>query len=76
MELSGSYRKTPIMGWCSDSDKTSKRKANRKYRHREKNAIEKDSEVIPLKREVTNVYDFAKDGKGYMQNPKPEWLRK
>ena len=65
--MSRSRRKSPIIGVGSRSDKQDKRNANRKLRRRVKETIKtQDSETIdelPILREVSNVYDFTKDGK-------------
>lgn len=66
--MSRSYRKTPKCGWTTaDSDKKSKQHANRKFRKINKQILAKDPEAdLKLIREVSNVYDFRKDGKQYL----------
>lgn len=71
-----SYRKTPIVGNASDSEKMDKRKANRQLRKAVKDMLYKSRllqeeilidvmERLPKLREVSNVWDFEKDGKHY-----------
>lgn len=78
--MSHSYRHTPIIGYCSHSDKPGKSKANRALRVAERKAFaactDFDSLIMPILREVSNVWDFPKDGKGYMKNWKEESYRK
>jgi len=63
--MSRSKRKTPIYGIStSESDDWWKRKANRKHRHRVKEALA-TGEEIPLVRETSDVYGSPKDGKQY-----------
>lgn len=65
--MSRSRRKKPIAGIAGgtshESEKWDKQKANRKLRHRVKEAIEGEEEVLPAQREVSNVWSFYKDGK-------------
>lgn len=75
--MSRSYRKTPISGiTIGDSEKWDKQKANRKLRHKVKEAVEKDAEVLPERREVSNVYMFWKDGKHWFDPETTTVLRK
>ena len=85
--MSRSYRHTPIAGCaCGASDKYDKRLANRRLRHKTNRILMCDVEalaetVYPLMREVSNVWDFVKDGKEYFGNEDNEdwqskWLRK
>lgn len=72
--MSRSFRHTPIIGNAGTSDKDSKRDANRCARHSVRQALRTtltndadfDALVLPLTREVSNVYDFSKDGRHYM----------
>jgi|10_taG_2_1085330.scaffolds.fasta_scaffold05240_10 hypothetical protein len=64
--MSRSRRKEPYVGHCADSDKQDKRKANRKHRRVIKEALRKeDPETVEFKllKEVSNEWDFSKDGK-------------
>lgn len=64
--MSRSYRKTPIMGWTTAvSEKQDKRKANRAFRRQTKTAIASNKEPPFSIRQVSDVWCFAKDGKGY-----------
>jgi hypothetical protein len=65
--MSRSRRKTPIGGHASESEKQDKRKANRKFRRREKNMIKKGNyDNLPVNmNEIINVWDMGKDGKAY-----------
>jgi hypothetical protein len=63
--MSRSYQKSPVI--APNSNKAFKRQANRRLRHqtrallyREGNA---ESLVFKIAREVSNIYDSAKDGK-------------
>lgn len=76
--MSRSARKTPIRGvTTASSEKQDKRLANRKFRRLVKTSLKNDSEVLPLIREVSNVYGFEKDGKLYFDSRKfPKSMRK
>ena len=79
--MSRSYRKTPIIGNCADSDKKDKREYNKSLRELTKIAFRKGQlDNIPLYKLDGNhndIWDWAKDGKHYF-NPKkhPELMRK
>lgn len=61
--MSRSRKKNPFCGIAiADSEKMDKRLANRAWRRRVRVAIQ-TGRVIPLQREVSEVYMFAKDGK-------------
>ncbi len=65
--MSRSKRKTPITGITTcESEKQDKRKANRKLRRKTREEIKKGNDTLPLLREVSNVWDFGKDGKWYL----------
>lgn len=66
--MSRSFQKTPITGYTTArSEKDDKRRANRRHRTAVKRILrtELEPETLPLLREVSNVYTFAKDGKQY-----------
>lgn len=65
--MSRSRKRTPITGICvADSEKDSKRIANRAFRRISKELIKNDAaDSLPILREVSNVWDWAKDGKRY-----------
>ncbi len=63
--MSRSYKKTPIYGHtCAKSDKKDKQLANRKHRHTNKTLVRQGKEPKEL-RELSNEWDFNKDGKWY-----------
>lgn len=65
--MSRSRKRNPITGICkADSEKKDKQIANKKFRRIGKEIIKNKSDsTLPKMREVSNVYDFAKDGKRY-----------
>ena len=66
--MSRSKRKTSIHGiTMAESEKTDKLAANRKYRRTLKQKLEAEPEApLPVVRELSNVWSFAKDGKQYL----------
>lgn len=77
--MSRSRKKTPVRGVTSaKSEKADKRDANRALRRRVRATLSVDPapEVVPLPREVRNLWTMAKDGKYYLQKPRPKDLRK
>lgn len=78
--MSRSRRKTPKIGIAAGrrvSEKYDKRKANRKFRKRAKEAIQKDGEPPVRMEEVSDVWGMAKDGKVPIDPKKyPELMRK
>jgi len=77
--MSRSLRKTACGGFTkSMSEKYDKQLANRRYRATVKEAIHHNREM-PKVRELSNVWDFNKDGKtwfGEMQYDPDEYWRK
>jgi len=77
--MSRSYRHTPVIGNCSHSDKPGKVNANRTLRTHVRQALRNcddfDGLVLPLLREVSNVWSFPKDGKHRM-DPKGAYFAK
>jgi hypothetical protein len=67
--MSRSYRKHLVAGHSGcRSEKKDKQIANRKLRHRVKLVMKKDVEsevLLPVLREVSDVWCMGKDGKGY-----------
>ena len=68
--MARSHLYTPVTGnTLASSEKKDKRIANRRERRRVRQIVnacslsEFDSLVLPLKRELSNVWDFDKDGK-------------
>jgi hypothetical protein len=78
--MSGSRRKTPISGiTTAASEKQDKRLANRRLRRAVKQALHAVDypEVLPHRRELTNPWTMAKDGKRWFDPRRfPEVLRK
>lgn len=67
--MSRSKKHTPIHGHTtSTSEKEDKQRANRAYRHKVNVALKQEDEVLPELKEVSDVWDFAKDGKQYDPN--------
>jgi hypothetical protein len=64
--MSRSYIKNKIVGYTKkESEKRDKTIANKRYRRLVKVRISKKSEILPLIREVSNIWSFDKDGKHY-----------
>jgi len=64
--MSRSRKKNPVKGITSaDSEKEDKRNANRKFRRKIKQEVNKGKEQLPEIRELSNVWEFDKDGKRY-----------
>ena len=74
--MSRSRRKTTISGiTTAATEKADKRQANRVERRRVKSVLisKPEVEVLPAKREMSDVWSMAKDGKIYFaatENPK------
>jgi hypothetical protein len=69
--MAHSFRHTPVIGiTTARSDKPGKKVASRKLRKRVRMALlecpDFDNLVVPLQREVSDVWDFPKDGKRRM----------
>ncbi len=82
--MSRSFRHTPVIGnACASSDKPGKQIANRTLRTHVRMTLRKclrncadfDNLLVPLLREVSNVWSFPKDGKHRM-NPNGSYYRK
>ena len=83
--MSNSYKHTPICGYSkAESDKKDKRFANRNLRRESKETINTalnndalDGLVVPIMREVSCIWTFAKDGKQFFDPLKhPKEMRK
>jgi len=78
--MARSRKKTPIAGIASaKSEKADKLAAHRKERRKVRSRLSTDAEpeILPHRREVGNVWSFAKDGKKYQTGrPDPRDLRK
>jgi len=78
--MSASRKKTPISGiTTAASEKQDKGLANRRVRRAVKQALHavEDPEVLPHRRELTDPWTMAKDGKRWFDAHRfPEVLRK
>ena len=75
--MSRSRRKLKIRGNTSAaSEKQSKLKANRKLRRLTKETLKKGREAVPLLREISDHWNFEKDGKKYDPALSEKQLRK
>ncbi len=78
--MSRSRRRTPVCGiTTARSEKADKVAAHRRERRRVHVAlgVEPAREVLPHRRELSNVWSYAKDGKQYLgPRTRPEYLRK
>lgn len=61
-------QKTPKFGNCAYSDKEGKRRANRRLRRKNRIEISKESEGFSILRDVSDVWNFLKDGKHFSKN--------
>jgi hypothetical protein len=78
--MARSYRHNPIIGMTTArSEKEDKRYANRTLRAACREALvnceDYDALVMPLMREVANVWSFAKDGKQRMRPDCPHFAK-
>lgn len=72
--MSRSVRRTPIAGLDPQcSEKEAKREANRRLRRAVRQALHRGVEILPLLREVSNVWGFPKDGKRWFGSGGPPW---
>lgn len=74
-----SIRKTPIMGHTkARSEKKDKQLTHKKFRRHNKLAIKAGrlERIWDEMTEAYNTWSMAKDGKGYVRNPEPKWMRK
>ena len=81
--MSRSFRKRPFIGaTTATTEKFERRHANRALRRQnniriEQVSLENPDATLLHKREVTNVWDFSKDGKFRFDPQKhQEWMRK
>ncbi len=79
--MSRSFRHTPIIGRSTAvSDQPFKKFANRKLRQQVRMAIlecqDFDNLVVPLQREVSDVWVFPKDGKCHLSSKDCDLYRK
>lgn len=74
-----STRKTPIGGMTTaPSDKQDKRIANRRFRRKSRLAMSQEREPPFSIRQVSDPWDFNKDGKSrwFGYHPEEEWWRR
>lgn len=75
--MSRSRKKTPYFSYSVRiSEKYDKRIANRRLRKAVKLAIFRGDEIIPIMREISNVWDMVKDGKHYVSDIDEKYMRK
>jgi hypothetical protein len=76
--MSHSRRKKPIISLWANSDKQAKRLANRALSIAIRRAINHELDLMPELREVSDEWDFPKDGPKRYYNSKesPEIMRK
>ena len=75
--MSRSRRKNKIRGnTTAASEKRAKQKANRKIRRLSKESLKRGREVLPLRNEVSDKWNFGKDGKSYYPRLSEKELRK
>lgn len=64
--MSRSKRKTPILPNCNiSSEKSEKQKANRRLRRIAKEKLAVAGEDLPQKKEISDIWNWGKDGKSY-----------
>lgn len=69
--MSRSIKKTPITGFTTaTTEKSNKRKANRKLRRVIKVEVKTDDKPLSTMKEISNVWAFNKDGKQFLKKPK------
>ncbi len=65
-KMSRSRRKLPIIGNClASSEKEEKIKANRKLRRLVKTKLSRSNIELPQLKEISNKWNWPKDGKSY-----------
>ncbi len=68
--VSMSRKHVPIWGIAGGSDKQDKRKANRALRRLVRESLGAGRDVLPVMREVSDVWVWSKDGKCYWRPDK------
>ena len=77
--MAHSRKRTPILSiTCAASEKDDKRKANRAERRRVRVALGQsaDADTLPHRREISDPWAMAKDGKRYWVGANSRDLRK
>ena len=73
--MSRSRRKSPFVGnTCAESEKQDKRMANRALRRKSKQG--ENLEIVVDRRQISDVWCFAKDGKQRIGTSDSKWMRK
>ena len=73
--MSRSVRKTPIRGFCANSEKGDKQKSNKCLRRKCKQLLKDEDSVLPIRKEVSDIWAMAKDGKTKIDK-NSKWMRK
>ena len=75
--MSRSYKKSPCLTWCGNTNKLSKRTCNRMFRRLAKIRLAKGRDLPIKSKEVMDVYDFNTDGLAmWRNNLEKKFLRK
>ncbi len=75
--MSRSYRKNKIVGNTKkETEKRDKTIANKRFRRLVKVRLAKKDDVLPLVKEVSNIWQFDKDGKHYYAKITKQEMRK
>lgn len=75
--MSRSKKKNKIRGiTIAESEKQNKRDANRKFRRIVNQKVKTGDEVLPRIREVSDTWNFNKDGKTYEPDINEKYMRK
>lgn len=75
--MSRSYKKTPKREiTTATTEKEDKKEANRLLRRVTKHQVKTDAEIFAPLREVSDVWDFGKDGKIFVKDLTKKEMRK
>jgi hypothetical protein len=75
--MSRSYIKNKIIGYAKkETEKRDKTIANKRLRRLVKVRLAKRDDVLPLIKEVSNIYQFDKEGKHYYSKMTKREMRK
>ena len=66
--MSRSRKHSPCICWCGRTNKISKRYANRRFRKLARSCVRRGLRPPHRSREVSNVYDFDRDGLAAWRN--------
>ena len=73
--MSRSRRRMPVVGITTAESEKDKRRQPAPTAGRRR-AVRAGAEAAPHRRKLSNPWDFAKDGKPFLQVPDPKLLRK